>query len=271
MDSEELLSRIDISQPGDLAEGDELRELEAQLERDPALRRAADRLRQLDRRIIAALEDVPVPAGLTERILHSLSQGAGVEDAGESESVIPLSGAQPRDRGPRIPRVRRRTALIAAAVASAAAIALYLGFRSPTPQYGPDVISSIARELFDQERNQAVAEAAAPSVKGYPSSSVVVQLATTRPRRLEDFLGRSGVAYDLKRGGIRACLYVVKISAGPRMPRIETSQVAGQPRPASTGGLTTAVWREQGYLYVLVVEGGEAEYRQFLAVSPIVA
>ena len=96
----------------------------------------------------------------------------------------------------------------------------------------------------------------------------------SRWRAIDGFLGRSGFAYDLRTpAGVRGLLLVVKLLAPPRTALIDTAGLPQQPRPfnSGSGGLTTAMWREQGKLFVLLVDGDERAFQQFLPSRPTVA
>lgn len=246
---------------GDWREGLAAEQL-AELDRDPRLGAIAARVHALDQCIAGALESVPLPVGLEARLLASLATLPAVI---EDHEPIAMPARTKRLR------VSRRRALFAASVATAAALVLYFGFSSSEQIWNAEAIANLARDNFHGEPSDGQLVTLVAPPRAFPLSAALAALPDARWRELPDFLGRSGVIYELKRGDIRARLYVVKLRGGPRDARLEEKSIAGSPRPASTAGSTTAVWREQGLLYVLVVEGGEGEYRQFLAPSPVVA
>ena len=79
-------------------------------------------------------------------------------------------------------------------------------------------------------------------------------------RWIAGFLGRKAVAYDIPRpdGGIRATLYVVKLSVADlgTCPPLHPAR--------NTGGYCTAAWQEGRLLYVLVVHDRPEVYRRLL-------
>jgi hypothetical protein len=166
----------------------------------------------------------------------------------------------------------RRSVL--AAVASGALAAAIFGAviwsRPTAAPYTEDSIAAAAREAFANDQPGALLEQKAPP-PGFPVSSIVGTPAGARWRKLPSFLGRSAVVYQLRRGPTRGDLFVVRLAASPRAPKIELSRVPVSPQPVSTAGMTSAVWREQGLLYALVVDGGDGEYRRFIAAHPVVA
>jgi len=100
----------------------------------------------------------------------------------------------------------------------------------------------------------------------YPLSTAITAGGTTRMRTLSDFLGRSGVAYDMSRGRARATLYVVDLRASRDAPPVEPAlpKAPSATPEFDTGGHCVAVWQATGLLYVLVVDGGPREYQHFV-------
>jgi hypothetical protein len=255
-------------------EAPELRELAWQIEHDAKLRQIFAGLQRLDARIREALEEVPVPEGLSARIEAALA--ADERDAAERATMVAFERGDVSASGTGKAAVRGRHSLsrrvwLAGALAAAAATVAGLWWMRPSATaISGDSIAMAAREQFVADHEAGVLVDVASPPGGYPLSAQVRSLPEVRWHAIKDFVGRSGVAYQLRRGQQRASLYVVKLGAGPRTPRVEMSRLRTAPRPTSTGGLTTAVWREGDLLYVLVVQGTEAEFRQFVASAPMV-
>jgi hypothetical protein len=275
MQDDQRLSWIDVCRAGsdDLAD-ESMRELADALQNDPELRSLFQRVQSLDSRIAVALRQVAIPEGLSERILARLA--CQREASAADKPDLPRPTAADEEVVGSLPAVKRRRqigrrALLAGLAAAAAVAAAVLLSRPSAPHLTEESIATAARELFTQGefRGELVRVVSPPA--GFPMSAAMLALPDARWHRLESFLGRTGVAYELRRAGARAALYVVRFAAIAGKPKIALANLPLAPRPSSTGGLTTAVWREQGLLYVLVVEGTEAEYRQFLARSPVVA
>ncbi len=203
----------------------------------------------VDACLTKAFHDVAVPEGLAERLLAGLA----VE--------------RPR------PHSRRRL-LLAGGLAAAAAtvlLAVWLGGHNATPVTEESARNEAIR-LFDAGANQPgslLAGANPPSA--YPYSSNVRSLRGTKWRYVNDFLGRPGVVYDLPgRAGARAALYVVACNAAPGLGQ---SPASPQNAFMSAGSRCCAsAWQENGLLYVLVVEGDQSNYEQYLnpPSSPVV-
>jgi hypothetical protein len=239
---------------------------------DDSLRAAGQRLRQLDDRIQSALNDVSVPEDLAERVFARLASTAmaptGADQAITSQAITTV------DEAFEVARRRRSTtrgrAWLAAGLATAAAVLIYMMLPSSMPVLSEEAIALQAREHFALPAEQSQDVATNPPPAAFPASALIASLPDSRWYALREFLGRSGVAYQLRRGGIRATLFVVKIHGPHRAPGIDERELALGPKPSSTAGSTAAVWRERDLLYVLVVQGSEVEYRHFLAPSPVV-
>jgi hypothetical protein len=206
----------------------------------------------VDARLTAAFQDVPVPEGLAERLLDRLESGDPRFVDANAETV-PLS----LPRTPGQSRRLRRWFLAGAALATAAGLLIAIGLN--TPRQTP-----ISRECVLEEAIQAfaggfqgtgflVSERASPA--DYPFSPLVRCLPWTRWRHLETFLGRPGVVYELSGN---AALYVVA------RENVEGIDCAPPMTPFTTAQCCASAWQDGGLLYVLVVRGDPATYKQYL-------
>ncbi len=235
---ERVIEALEVCRPGD---GDPSDLVLADLDlADPDLVELRRRIQGTDDVIAAVMRDVPVPDGLAERLIERLE----------------VSRSQPR-------RVSRRWAVAGGALLAVAAgllIAAWIGINRETP-YNESIVLAEAIELFNSEQEAKgllLSENRPPA--SYPFSRDVLHVPGTRWRKIEGFLGRSGIAYDLLgQGGSLATLYVVdrKLSCLSGVP----------PRNArrNTGGVLTSAWQDGDLLYVLVVRGSQRNYRSFLA------
>ena len=110
---------------------------------------------------------------------------------------------------------------------------------------------------------QLLAKVSSPSQ--FPLSKAIRLYSEIHWRNLNNFMGQSGVAFDLPtQGGARATLYVVKCT---------TAGLGASPtfKPSNTGGCCVAAWQEDGLLYVLVVQGSQKSYREYLNLPGTVA
>lgn len=216
----------------------------------------------LDMALAASIVQGPVPEGLSERLLAALHS-----EALRSESVQSGSCAMDVLERPAARRHWRRAtgvrwATAAAALAAAACFAAILAFRPSQP---------LSYELLVAQANAFDASLAADqwrSVAKNPPNQwykMSPALAATRIRwqAAKKFLGRDGVAYQVvSGGGVKGVLYVVPLNpvGGAELQGVGKSAPA---RPLMTGGKATAAWTDGTRLWVLVVEGGEREYRSF--------
>jgi len=226
-----------------------------------------------DRAVGRAMEQVPLPLGLAERLLATLQAADGqlAEANRPAQGSWPVEGSRPAD-GSRLAEKNRRVVsrrwLVPASIAAAALVAVFgwFVFRPVYPPMGyEDVIADVG-DFYDQE---AAAEgqplAVVPSAD-FPLSSAVVTNSSTRWRPVSKLLGRStGVAYELTSArGKRATLYVVDLNSRHRP--IATNSLPSSPpnNGIFTEGRTMGAWSNGTQLYVLVVEGDDRDYRGFL-------
>ena len=139
-------------------------------------------------------------------------------------------------------------------------LVVYLGMNH-TDGYSQQTILDEAIHYFDADlpstQGQLLTETSPPSE--FPFSKALRPLRGIRWRAVKNFMGESGIAFDLPtQGGARATLYAVNLSA---------KSIAKSPslKPSfTTGGCCTTAWQENGLLYVLVVRGNRQSYQQYL-------
>ena len=230
---ERVIEALEVCRPGD---GDPSDPVLA----DPDLVELRRRIQGTDDVIAAVMQDVPIPDGLAERLIERLE----------------ASRPQPR-------RISRRWAVAGGsllAVAAGLLVAALIGIGRATP-YDESIVLAEAIEFFNNEpeaKGLLLSENRPPT--SYPFSRDVLQVSGISWRKIDGFLGRKGIAYDLPgQGGSFATLYVVnsKLSCLSGVP----------PRNArgNTGGVLTSAWQDGDLLYVLVVRGDRRSYRSFLA------
>jgi hypothetical protein len=264
MDDQELIERIDACRPDseDFRDAD-LAPLAEELAADPACRRLYERVQQLDAAIGAAMEDVPLPAGLQARLLARLAEAQAAEPA---EALVDgdVSVAGEATQQPPAVITRRTWLWTAASVAVAASIAVVAlvgrGLWPGQVDLTPAMIQEGAIAFYGQEQPEPGRDLHKFPAK-YPLSRSITRTAQPTWRHLENFLGRpglSGVAFDLLLSGTEATLYVVpgRTLALPTAP-------PDQPI-ATTAGRSAAAWREGDLIYVLVVDGNASAYQRFV-------
>jgi hypothetical protein len=230
----------DVDQGLSEVEALELRELLAD---DPELAAELLRLQGWDNAIAGAMENVEVPVGLSSRLLAAVDQ----------ELVQPVVAVAPKST--------RRTWLIAL-VGTAAALLLAVGVGSYLAQ--PQVIDVAA---LDQEARELTADLEPLAWQTDPESFPRevfpddVRVSPQRWTHVATSLDRQAIMFDLVRAGApRAVVIAMKTKAA-------SSELPARPEdelPTSTGNLRVGAWRQDDYLYVLVVSGSRARYRLFL-------
>ncbi|MGD9644245.1 MAG: hypothetical protein AB7U73_00945 [Pirellulales bacterium] len=305
---EELIAALDsLRSQAELALP-EFAELARHLEQHPQFAAKLDDALEFDQRMGAALHEVSVPPGLAEQLLARLAQAeadasasrpsaaslAGTLDravaegqsapetaaiaspaADEFSESTPGEAARPTGDSPfsRLRLSRRRVLILTGIVAASAATIWVI---RPIGRFDRDSIALEANSAFrdlDKVAGPAQPLANADRVAGYPYSEQLARFGDIRWRPVERFLGRHGVAFELRSpAGVRGTLFVVKLLGGARAPIIGSASIPHRPalHNAGSGGLTTAIWQEHGHLFVLVVDGDQRAYRHFLPTAATV-
>jgi len=256
---DQLREQIDACRPGsgDLALP-QLAELAQTIEQDQSVADELARSQQFDSAVAGAMHDVPVPAGLLERLLAATSEAAEGVPASPAPDATAVSLPVDRQRG----RILRRSLLTGASAALVLALGfgLYLGLRPPRvvkePELGGAVDSWLAQ--LQPSRWQPLADGKYPP--GYTSDPSVKAFARQwQPLNFsQNGWSASVAAIDLAPvGRPRAVLFVIRSSAKFQVP----------PLPGTTSGLTPSkgmkatAWQRtsSSVLYVLAVEeiGGQ--------------
>lgn len=274
MDSEpirdpRIIEAMEACRPGsdDVADPD-MAFLAAYLAASPELDKTYERLQSLDASVAKAFQEVLVPEGLAERLLDQLRRAAA-----QSASGLPAETGRPQDdvetldepavvAASRPSCVSRRWMLVGvASLGLAGSLLVAVVLQSARTVYSEAQVLEMAIRFFDTE-SPAPAEGHlvvhTPPPKAFPISPLVFQHAQVRWRLVAEFLGQSGVAYDLTRpGGARATLYVTRQTA--------TGTPDSPPsRPWTTHNRSVSTWQSGSLLYVLVVDGGPQTYRSYL-------
>lgn len=255
----QILEALEACRPGsdDLSDPS-LSFLLAQLAAHPELDQVYERIQRLDAKLAKSFRDVPVPDGLADRLTASLaSAGSDLSKSAETSPALPNPNAT--STAPAERRHFRRFWIAVAAMAATvvAAASLLISQISNTE---PAAIA-YQTAIFEAMNRFAAGPAAADgepfrtAPADHPFSRDVRPMRGIRWRRIDGFLGRSGVAYDMVApNGARATLFVIA-GAG--------SDFRTAPEFVPPYGSASA-WQDQGLVYVLVAEGGLTSYRQFL-------
>ncbi|HVX13622.1 MAG TPA: hypothetical protein VHC22_20730 [Pirellulales bacterium] len=267
--SNDVLSAIDACRP---QRGDErLPEVAAALSAAPAGRVAEVRrsVERVDRAIMAAIQQAPVPAGLADRLLTRIDaaalDGDGEETQGASRAAPACRETEVSalDCGERdLRRGHRARHWVMAGGACALAASLLAAFVLwPRERLELADVQAQARELYDADNHGADL-----SMDDHPTPLGGVRSNAVRGWRPVRFLGRGGYAYELTSGRVQAALYVVPLGGvlAPRLNVPSTPASPGTLGASGISGLTVTSWTDNQYVYVLVVKGSEGAIRNFL-------
>jgi len=264
---------IDACRPGaDDANLPEMSALAERLQDDEQVRGWYDRTQQSDAAIARAFHDVPVPDGLSERLLAAL-QKDGEESAKESSSsFVDQAVTEQDDLRPTavvaIPAARPRrwvrVASVGAIGASLVAVVCFVLFRSGDQdiaieeQLQSDVHEWMMQACDWTDWSADPAEAPAEVCPNDP----VLRADPKQWRVAETRYDSRTIIYDISRPGQHDSAYLFCIRAKGGTPAFPATMPT-TPR-WTTGGVAIGAWQRKGMLYVLAVKGGKAEYRKYV-------
>jgi hypothetical protein len=263
MNEQELREAIEACRPnGDDLRLPEMSALAEALAHDPRWQAVFARTQRCDAAIGQAFGDVPIPAGLCERLLASVAQPVPAEPT-EVAAVSKVPTVVLTDRpGPASARrsLFRSWRIRAIALATvAAALTLFLVFRG-TPGRLPELNDDFSREVIgwteqvqqgDWSEKLAAAHPLDPAIRAVPRRWT--QLATGYDRRT--------LVYDLTPPG-RDFAFAFCIPVRGR-PCVLPSLPPAMPF-STTGGVAMGAWQAQDMVYVLAVQGGQNRYQTFM-------
>ncbi len=247
----------------------ELADVARGVQDDPQTRSMYERIQQWDAAVSATMEQVPIPAGLAERILDRLGCGEPVPQTQSapreqaSAVVLPSVEAQQDsasvEMAPETPRFSRRQSL-GALVAALAAGLVFAAFLGKWLQPRSDSSLEMLAEGWQQELGPRWQDAhRAPHELAVPSAIIVPPAGWQTIGK--KYTSVRGVAYQLvnEKGSV-ATLFVVRLTqsglptAPPAAPQ------------STTGNKAIGYWQSGGLTYVLVVPN-ERSYRSFVNAS----
>jgi hypothetical protein len=226
---------------------------------DDGARRLFERIQRLDERIAAATHDVPVPAGLAERILARFERDV-------LETRIVANESSPREvAAEAVAPVRRRSrkrtwSVIAVAVSLFLAVSL-VTFWPRHHQLTDELLRSDsgACTWYADLSDRAEWTPLGPHERGlaeYPFPNSVRATANGWTYASET-VGQPAVAYRLATGRHAALFVIPSNDFDGRSTPLSKPQY-------STGGWTIGWWQSEGMVYVLIVEGDERTYQDLL-------
>ena len=216
------------------------------------------RMRSFETRLAAALDDVAVPTGLQERLMARLRQPADAANCSSAAEIqaVPDSVTLPL---PTTPLQRHNASLrrwLLAGAALAASLLVTWQFFGRTDDSKTDTVT-LAAAWYGQLSPQWKPMQSVPAGFGMPGGVAVRAQSWQMVSRIA---GHPAVAFNLSRPGFkRSVLFAVKMTA-PQLP----GSPPGTPSSTTNGGQTIAAWQNAGFVYVLVVEGDEREYRRLI-------
>ncbi len=250
----------------------EMDSLAAAVRNDPEVRRQYERSQGWDASLGDAFRDVPVPAGLADRLLAAVGAGHELPTSGQVELSSPRASsdrdlresAGPSRRWPR--GIRRRTWIVlSAGVATAALVGFLLVgwyFGAAEPVAGDRLAGEILEWNVTVQKQGWNDNVQAAELRERPLDRAVRGV----PRRwcqIRTVYDSRTMVYDLTPpGGAFAVVFCMHSKAGASsLPNVPFS---------ATGGLTLGVWRRGDMVYVLAVQGGPRRYREFIEAPPVI-
>lgn len=225
-------------------------------------------LERVDRAVITAMQQVPVPAGLAERLLERLAAAepvaADLSAAGTKSCVPPR--IEPAHKPVQAAPLRSKWLVAGGALALAASVLIALVIW-PRESIELAEMQTEVRTVYEAEDHLAASAVSSvppdTTALGGVSSEWVVGWHAI------ELLDRSGYAYELahrraRRTQYRGTLYVVPLKAwrGPVLSGLRSDAVV-----QSTSGTTIAAWTDNTNAYFLVARGDSRAISAFLAKS----
>ncbi|HWC91233.1 MAG TPA: hypothetical protein VG433_16305 [Pirellulales bacterium] len=217
-----------------------------------------------DQALAAAMHDVPLPPGLSARLLARLPEPAIAADRRAAGHRI--AGHRPIGR---LAGRRRWLRAAAASLACAASVTVaIMYFHQTAPDMGSESVMESVRAWHNH-----LADLGQPGGWGplhrdappedYPSGSLVVADCVEGWQLLPaPLLGRQGVAYQLVGPHQnRATLYVLDFDGPRSAPRLLLNATSPLENLLTTDGQTSSAWTDGVRLYVLVADGNEQDFR----------
>lgn len=277
MTDQEIQQAIDACRPGsDDLQQPEMAALAEAVRQDPDVRRRYECSQQFDASVIGLFRDVPVPAGLADRLLTAIEPSLGQATADSQTPVTPLSSERDAqeavEKARHWPHRKRRRiwAITAGSLTAAAALAgflllvPYFSVAEPRPNDRlPDEIlaweDAVVRQGWNEnmQTDQVVRRPLDRAVRVTPQRWCSIATA----------YDAQTIVYDVApRGADMALVFCMQC-------RVRSSTLPDMPpwnAFSATGGLTLGVWRRGDMVYVLVVRGGLRRYRELIEASPLI-
>jgi len=247
--------QIDACRPGsDDLSLPALAELAQVAETVRAIAHELARSQHFDRAVSAAMHDVPLPAGLFERLEAKLAEANDSEAADSTGEV---------DLPPAPARFSRRLVLTSAGLATAAAIVLAVAsqFWSPAPRrFSQNHLTTEVESWIESSPLNS------PTWEPATQPAPIALLVPAKKPQVRSFVtsnGEKAIAYDLTpAGGQQVLLFVIKtrhvygVRTSPYTPLTSAS--------GGMGGMALGAWQKDGTLYVLAVREDRLKLHHFI-------
>lgn len=251
MESIRLRELMEASRPADGAEDDcGLSAAEAlalrQAAEDPAIAAELARIHGWDAAIEEAMDDIPLPAGLAERLVAAVKQDQAAEPTVAKTTPV----AEPS---------RRRWLGVALGTAAALLIAVGAWQWSQRPTHlTAESVQALAAELREFAAGEFAWQEDLTSAprSTYPVESSL-RVLPWRWQRMATSLDAQAVVYDLSHTRRKTLLIVMQAN-------VTSDELTTRPPSipqSTTGGVCVGMWQRDGLVYALVVEGNEPWYR----------
>lgn len=270
MNDREKLLRIDgCRTEHGLTEGDSAPPSFNAAELDAVARDLFERVRDCDTAVRQTLDDVPLPQGLSSRILDRLKAAREEASLLDPSLTPPLAGAKragdKQDDGPAVlpfgdrPRVSRRRWLTAAAVVVATSVGLgmYSYLYPPAQELTNEDLWEEFLKRFAEQESQAKGShpmTTAPR-RSFPVCDLNAGVSVRGWHNIyNDVLQRDGVCYYLRTAeGQTAVLWVLPLEGNPAVaPNLATAALQAS---RNTADRAVTAWRSRDVIYVLVAQG----------------
>jgi hypothetical protein len=262
-DRELLRQRMDACRIGsDDLSLPEMSELSAALRTDPALRGEWESRQRSERLIAAAMDDLPVPAGLADRILAAAAasdRSRLAETTGQAVATVGNANAdvevQPAKRPALLTR-RQWSWIGGAALLLAAAVVIQRTFFAPPTPVTKEQLVASAQDWF----KAAVMRRGDPQPGQAPIAfpQAALSLSPQAWRAMPTAEERSLVAFDLTKVQMGGPVFLFAAQTNKKY------DVRSVPytKLSATGGLEIGAWQQGDVLYVVVIDQGSGRRLQ---------
>lgn len=273
-DRELLRQRIDACRIGsDDLSLPEMSELSAALRTDAALREEWESRQRSERLIAVAMDDLPAPSGLADRILAAARACDGSRLAETTEQAVATVGEANPDVEVEVEPAKRQVLLTrrqwswigGVALLLAAAVIIQQTFFAPPTRVTKEQLVASAQVWFDAAVKRTGDPQSGTAPIAFPQAAV--RLAPQAWRFMPTAEERSLVAFDLTKLQMGGPVFLF---AAKTNKKYNVSSVP-YTRLSATGGLEIGAWQQGDVLYVVVIDQRSGRRLQDVLHSPSLA